>query len=83
MEGGRSVSEFLARVRPEFLDKEAIFDLAMMFETQALDLYGRLARKAQRQDVRELFLKLVDEEKQHLGYLEKELERLLGAEAKK
>jgi rhodanese-related sulfurtransferase/rubrerythrin len=83
MEGGRSVSEFLARVRPEFLDTEAIFDLAMMFETQALDLYGRLARKAQRQDIRELFLKLVDEEKQHLGYLEKELERLMGAEAKK
>jgi rhodanese-related sulfurtransferase/rubrerythrin len=83
MEGGRTISEYLARVRPELLDLEAIFDLAMMFETQALDLYGRLARKAQRQDVRELFLKLVDEEKQHLGYLEKEMERLLGPEEKK
>jgi rhodanese-related sulfurtransferase/rubrerythrin len=78
MEGGRSVAEFLARVRPGFLDLEAIFDLAMMFETQAMDLYGRLAQKAKRQDVRELFLKLVDEEKRHLGYLEKEMDRLLG-----
>ncbi len=79
MEGGRLVSEYLARVRPELLGLEAIFDLAMMFETQALDLYGRLARKALRPDVRELFLKLVDEEKQHLSYLEKEMERLLGS----
>jgi rhodanese-related sulfurtransferase/rubrerythrin len=78
MEGGRTISEFLARVRPDFLDLEAIFDLAMMFETQALDLYGRLAQKAQRQDVRELFLKLVEEEKLHLGFLEKEMERMLG-----
>lgn len=78
MEGGRTVSEYLARVRPEFLELPAIFDLAMMFEVQALDLYGRLAQQAQRPDVRELFLKLVEEEKQHLGYLEKELERLLA-----
>jgi len=77
MEGGRSVAEFLARVRPELLDLEAIFDLAMMFETQAMDLYGRLAHQASRQEVRGLFLKLVDEEKLHLGFLAKEMARLL------
>jgi len=77
MEGGRSVTEFLARVRPEFLDLEAIFDLAMMFETQAMDLYGRLAQQAMRPEARELFLKLVDEEKLHLGFLEKEMARVL------
>jgi rhodanese-related sulfurtransferase/rubrerythrin len=77
MEGGRTVSDYLARVRPEVLDLTAIFDLAMMFETQALDLYGRLAQKAQREEVRGLFLKLVDEERLHLGFLEKELERML------
>lgn len=80
MEGGRTVSEYLARVRPELLDLEAIFDLAMMFETQAMDLYGRLAQKAQRPEVRALFLKLVDEEKLHLGYLEQELERMIARE---
>lgn len=78
MEGGRSIAEFLAQVRPEFLDLEAIFDLAMMFETQAMDLYGRLAQQAQRPEVRELFLKLVDEEKLHLGFLEKEMTRMLA-----
>ncbi|NTV12707.1 MAG: sulfurtransferase [Desulfobulbaceae bacterium] len=78
LEGGRSVAGFLAQVRPEELDLAAILDLAMMFEAQALDLYGRLAQQAQRQDVRALFLRLVDEEKLHLGYLAKELERLFG-----
>jgi len=78
MEGGRSITEFLARVRPEFLDLEAIFDLAMMFETQAMDLYGRLAQQAQLPEVRALFLKLVDEEKLHLGFLEKEMARMLA-----
>ena len=65
-------------MRPEFLDLEAIFDLAMMFETQAMDLYGRLAQQAQRPEVRALFLKLVDEEKLHLGFLEKEMARMLA-----
>lgn len=76
MEGGWRISEFLKRQRPEQLDLAAIFDMAMMFETQAMDLYGRLAAHAVRPEVRALFLRLVDEEKLHLGYLAKELERL-------
>jgi len=80
MEGGRSIAEYLARVRPEVLDLEMIFDLAMMFETQAMDLYGRLAQQAQRPEVRALFLKLVDEEKLHQGFLEVEMARILGGE---
>ena len=78
MEGGRSVKQFLARVRPDFLTMEDIFDMAMMFETQAMDLYSRLARQAQDASSRELFLRLVDEEKMHLGYLEEEYERMMG-----
>ena len=78
MEGGRSVQQFLARVRPEFLTMEDIFDMAMMFETQAMDLYSRLARQAQDDSSRELFLRLVDEEKMHLGYLEKEYDRMIS-----
>lgn len=78
MEGGRSVEQFLARVRAEFLTMAEIFDLAMMFETQAMDLYSRLARQAEDASARELFLKLVEEEKTHLGYLEEEYGRLMG-----
>lgn len=80
MEGGRAVTRVLAGLRPEELNLEAIFDLAMMFETQAMDLYGRLAQQAVRAEVRALFLRLVDEEKLHLGYLAKELERMTAGE---
>lgn len=78
MEGGRSVKQFLARVRPEFLAMADIFDMAMMLETQAMDLYGRLALQANDDASRDLFLRLVDEEKMHLGYLEQEFDRLMG-----
>jgi rhodanese-related sulfurtransferase/rubrerythrin len=78
MEGGRTISLVLAGVRHAALDLEAIFDLAMMFETQAMDLYGRLAQQAVRAEVRALFLRLVDEEKLHLGYLAKELEHMIA-----
>ena len=57
---------------------EDIFDMAMMFETQAMDLYSRLARQAQDDSSRALFLRLVDEEKMHLGYLEEEYERMIS-----
>jgi rubrerythrin len=76
MEGGRQVRQILARVRPEFLTMEDILDMAMVFETQAMDLYGRLAQRAENESSRELFLRLVDEEKMHIGYLEGEYERL-------
>ena len=77
MEGGRSVQQFLARVRPEYLTTEDILDMAMMFEIQAMDLYSRLARQAQDESSRELFLRLVDEEKMHIGYLEEEYDRMI------
>lgn len=78
MEGGRSVKQFLARVRPEFLSMENILEMAMMFETQAMDLYSRLAQRAEEPANRDLFMRLVDEEKMHLGFLEEESERLTG-----
>lgn len=80
MEGGRSVDQFLSRIRAEFLTMADIFDMALMFETQAMDLYSRLARQAEDSSARELFLTLVDEEKTHLGYLENEYVRLMKPE---
>ncbi|MBU0675067.1 MAG: sulfurtransferase [Proteobacteria bacterium] len=77
MEGGRSVSQFLARIRPEFIDLQEIFDMAMMFETQALDLYSRLSVKTEIPEVKDLFLRLVEEETTHLSYLEREYERMM------
>ncbi|MEN8142523.1 MAG: ferritin family protein, partial [Thermodesulfobacteriota bacterium] len=81
MEGGRSVDQFLSRIRAEFLTMADIFDLALMFETQAMDLYSRLARQAEEPSSRKLFLKLVEEEKTHLGYLEAEYVRIMDPDS--
>lgn len=59
-----------------------ILDLAMMLETQALDLYGRLARRAIDPKVKELFLSLADEEKNHLRHLAGSLDAMVRAESK-
>ena len=45
-----------------------VLELAMMLETQALDLYSRMAQKSAVESTRELFLRLADEEKIHLGF---------------
>ncbi len=78
MEGGRSVSEFLKSVRSHVKTAPDVFDLAMMLEAQALDLYSRMARKSEDPDSHELFLQLCDEEKMHLSLLADELDRLLS-----
>lgn len=78
MEGGSRVDAFLERVRALQLDPPAILDLAMSLETQALDLYSRMARKGIRSESAALFQALADEEQGHLRHLAEELERLLG-----
>ncbi|MDF1578633.1 MAG: ferritin family protein [Desulfobulbales bacterium] len=67
----------MAPIRPEFLSIENILELAMMFENQAMYLYSRLARRAEEEASRDLFLRLVDEEQTHLGFIEEESERLM------
>jgi rubrerythrin len=47
----------------------SLLDLAMMLETQALDLYLRFADKSADSESRGVLLKLADEEKSHLGAL--------------
>lgn len=78
MEGGSQVDALLHRVSALSLGPAAILDLAMALETQALDLYSRMARKSAKPESGALFLALADEEKGHLRQLAEELERLLG-----
>ncbi|HET97193.1 MAG TPA: sulfurtransferase [Desulfurivibrio alkaliphilus] len=75
LEGGRrpddtALAALLAAATPPELLAEA-----MGLETQALDLYLRLARHSEVAASRELFLALAAEEKQHLSLLAAELER--------
>lgn len=78
MEGGGRVDDFLEQVRPYLKNVVDILELAMMLETQAYDLYSRMARKSGRATARELFLRLADEETMHLGFLAEELDKTLS-----
>lgn len=77
MEGGRRIDDFLARVRALISTTRDILDFAMALETQAFDLYSRMAQKSTEPENRELFLGLADEEKMHLSYLARELDKIL------
>lgn len=74
VEGGIDSEEFLERFGDQMTSIERILHVGMMFETQAYDLYSRLARKNENQEIREFFVKMASEEKSHLGRLTKELE---------
>ena len=50
-------------------DRYGILDLAMMLETQALDLYLRFAEKSSDERTQKVLFSIADEEKAHLGSL--------------
>jgi rubrerythrin len=54
--------------------REAVV-LALRHERRGAQFYEKLAEQAKRQDVRELAAKLAEEEREHVGWLEKWLER--------
>ena len=69
MEGGFDTDNFLEN-NSEFLTKDTdLLDLAMMLETQALDLYMRFAQKTELAESREILNRIADEEKAHLAAL--------------
>jgi sulfur-carrier protein adenylyltransferase/sulfurtransferase len=79
IEGGIDLQEYL-RQNDRFLKSiEGYLELAMMIETQAMDLYLRLGDLSRNVASREIFFKIGDEEKAHLamlgGYLDSILEK--------
>uniref|UniRef100_A0A7C3Z044 Sulfurtransferase n=1 Tax=Desulfobacca acetoxidans TaxID=60893 RepID=A0A7C3Z044_9BACT len=73
MEGGFRLKEFLAANQPWLKSVREVLELAMMLETQALDLYLRFADKSREDETKQVLFILADEEKAHL----KSLSRLL------
>ena len=71
LEGGFKFSEFLDLNRAAIQSISELLDLAMMIETQALDLYLRFALKMSEESSREVLHKIADEEKTHLEALGK------------
>ncbi|MFW6123322.1 MAG: rhodanese-like domain-containing protein [Thermodesulfobacteriota bacterium] len=69
MEGGFRVNEFLEQNQPWLKTTGQVLELAMMLETQALDLYMRFAEKSREEGTKQVLFKLADEEKVHLKTL--------------
>jgi len=79
MEGGFNIEAFTQQNEP-FLDTpHRVIDLAMMLETQALDLYLRFSQKTENKDTKAVLFKLADEEKAHLALLGDWLEKKTAA----
>jgi len=77
MEGGGKVAEFLEQGKGYLNNPAQILELAMSLETQAYDLYSRMARKATNEAIKGLFMRLVDEEKVHIRILSQEFDKYL------
>ena len=69
MEGGYKVNEFMAQNEAYLKTATQILEVAMMIETQALDLYLRFADKSREEQTKETLFAIAEEEKAHLAAL--------------
>lgn len=77
IEGGGRLADQLLAVSGNLDKVTAALDFAMALETQAFDLYGRLTMQSMNPEAKALFIGLMDEERTHLAFLTRELERHL------
>jgi sulfur-carrier protein adenylyltransferase/sulfurtransferase len=78
LEGGFNGAEFLEANQSHLQTVPEVLDLAMMLETQALDLYLRFAARSEQAQTKEVLFTLAGEEKAHLASLGRLLEEKLG-----
>lgn len=69
MEGGFTVQEFMETNAPALQTVEDILSMAMMLETQALDLYLRFSGKIKDEKSHEILSGIANDEKAHLAAL--------------
>jgi rubrerythrin len=74
LEGGFKLDEFMQKNESYLQTVSDVLELAMMLETQALDLYLRFADKSSDSGSQQVLFKLADEEKAHLEALGQLLE---------
>ena len=80
MEGGFDKDKTLRAYQGYLESMEDIIQLGMMLETQAYDLYRRVARNSDKPEVREFYQHMANEEKIHLSQLSRSLDRLLAGQ---
>ncbi len=69
LEGGFGLDDFMKENKSFFGSVLGVLDLAMMLETQALDLYLRFADKSADERTQKALFSIADEEKAHLSSL--------------
>jgi rhodanese-related sulfurtransferase len=69
MEGGYNVKEFMAKNESHLQTVPQVLEVAMMLETQALDLYLRFADKSREDETKKTLFAIAEEEKAHLAAL--------------
>jgi rhodanese-related sulfurtransferase/rubrerythrin len=78
LEGGFQLNDFMKKNESFLRSVQDVLELAMMLETQALDLYLRFAEKSTNTQTRDALFTIADEEKAHLnslgGLLEQKIE---------
>jgi rubrerythrin len=79
MEGGYNMADFIQKNEPYMQTLMGALDIAMMLETQALDLYGRFAEKVDIAATKDFLLQVAQEEKTHLNMLGQLLEEKVKA----
>jgi rubrerythrin len=77
MEGGFSTEDFMKQNEASLKTVPDVLTVAMMIETQALDLYLRYADRSTVEHTREILYTIADQEKAHLAVLG----RLMGKKA--
>jgi rubrerythrin len=75
MEGGFTTKEFLEQNSPAMQSVEGVLNVAMMLETQALDLYLRYSQKIKDENGRTVLYEIAEEEKAHLASLGRLMEK--------
>ncbi|MBI5585857.1 MAG: hypothetical protein HY892_18760 [Deltaproteobacteria bacterium] len=75
LEGGFKFEEFIQANEPRLKTEAEILELALMLETQALDLYLRFAVKVGAGETQKILYRLGDEEKAHLAALDRRLDK--------
>jgi rubrerythrin len=69
MEGGKTADQVLAEYPDWVQEAREALQLAMSLETDALDLYLRMAMKSRHEETKAIFHQISDEEKAHLRKL--------------
>ncbi|MGD2127568.1 MAG: ferritin family protein, partial [Desulfobacteraceae bacterium] len=69
MEGGFTTEAFLEQNKAAMQTTEGVLNIAMMLETQALDLYMRYSQKAQDEKNKYVLNDIAEDEKGHLAAL--------------